>query len=71
MTGHGPDAATYKHATQADLTQPDIIRDSVAFMFETRLELRPARHALESPQRQRDYFRCWQDMQKHFDPGRR
>ncbi len=70
MTGHGPDAATFERATHADLAQPEILRDSLAFMFETRLVLRPTRHALESPQRQRDYYRCWQDLQKHFDPHR-
>jgi homogentisate 1,2-dioxygenase len=70
MSGHGPDAGTFERAANADLTQPDIIRDSMAFMFETRLVLRPTRHALESPQRQRDYTRCWQDLNKHFDPGR-
>lgn len=71
MSGHGPDAATFERAANADLAQPDIIRDSMAFMFETRLALRPTRHALESPQRQRDYWHCWQDLKKHFDPGRR
>jgi homogentisate 1,2-dioxygenase len=70
MSGHGPDTATFERASNADLAQPDIIRDSLAFMFETRLVLRPTRHALESPQRQRDYYRCWQDLNKHFDPGR-
>jgi homogentisate 1,2-dioxygenase len=71
MCGHGPDAATFERATHADLAQPDSIRDSLAFMFETRLVLRPTRYALESPQRQRDYYRCWQDLKKHFDPHRR
>jgi homogentisate 1,2-dioxygenase len=70
MSPHGPDAATFERAAHADLAQPDIIRDSMAFMFETRLVLRPTRHALESPQRQRDYWRCWQDLKKYFDPGR-
>ena len=70
MSGHGPDAATFERAANADLAQPEVIRDSMAFMFETRLVLRPTRHALESPQRQRDYFRCWQNLKKHFDPGR-
>lgn len=71
MSAHGPDAATFERAANADLTQPDAIRDSMAFLFETRLTLRPTRHALESPQRQRDYWRCWQDLKKHFDPDHR
>lgn len=70
MSGHGPDTATIERAVHADLAQPDLIRDSLAFMFETRLVLSPTRYALESPQRRRDYYRCWQDLKKHFDPGR-
>ena len=31
----------------------------------------PTRHALESAQRQPEYQRCWQGLQKHFDPTRR
>jgi homogentisate 1,2-dioxygenase len=71
MTGHGPDASTFQKASQADLSQPDVIKDTMAFMFETRCVLRPTRQALESAQLQDDYFRCWQGLQKHFDPTRR
>ena len=69
MTGHGPDASTFEKASQADLSQPDVIRDSMAFMFETRCVLRPTRLALESPQLQADYYQCWLGLQKHFTPG--
>jgi homogentisate 1,2-dioxygenase len=71
MTGHGPDAQTYQKASQADLRQADVIKDTMAFMFETRCVLRPTHQALESAQLQSDYFRCWQGLQKHFDPNRR
>jgi homogentisate 1,2-dioxygenase len=70
MTGHGPDAATFERASQADLSQPDVIRDSMAFMFETRCALRPTRHAMTCPQLQADYAQCWQGLRKHFDPTR-
>lgn len=43
----------------------------MAIMFETRLPLRPTRHALESPQLQRQYAQCWHGLKKHFDPNRR
>jgi homogentisate 1,2-dioxygenase len=69
MSGHGPDAETFERASRADLSQPDYIRDTMAFMFETRCALRPTRQALESPQLQRDYFACWQGLRKHFDPA--
>jgi homogentisate 1,2-dioxygenase len=43
----------------------------MAFMFETRAVWRPTRFALDSAELQDDYFRCWQGLQKHFDPTRR
>lgn len=48
MSGHGPDAETFEKASRADLSKPDVIKDTMAFMFETRCVLRPTRHALES-----------------------
>lgn len=69
MSGHGPDATTFERASLADLSRPDVITDTMAFMFETRHVLRPTRHALESDDRQQAYFRCWQGLKKHFDPG--
>ena len=71
MSGHGPDAATFEKASRADLSKPDLIKDTMAFMFETRFVWRPTRHALESAQLQDEYYRCWQGLQKHFDPDRR
>ncbi len=70
MTGHGPDAATFERAASADLSQPTVLRDTMAFMFETRCVLRPTRFALESPLRQRDYAACWAGLRRHFDPAR-
>ena len=71
MSGHGPDAKTFEKASTADLSKPDVIRDTMAFMFETRCVLRPTWQALESAQLQDDYYRCWQGLQKHFDPRKR
>jgi len=71
MTGHGPDADTFEKASTIDLAEPTRIRDTMAFMFETRHVIRPTRFALESAQLQADYFRCWQGLKKHFDPGKR
>jgi homogentisate 1,2-dioxygenase len=70
MSGHGPDAETFEKATRADLSQPDRIRDTMAFMFETRWVLKPTQQALESAALQDDYYRCWQGLKKHFHPGR-
>jgi homogentisate 1,2-dioxygenase len=70
MSGHGPDAQTFEKASNADLSRPEIIQGSMAFMFETRCVIRPTKFALDSPQLQADYFRCWQGLRKHFNPER-
>ena len=68
MTGHGPDAATFEKASNADLSKPDVITDTMAFMFETRAVIRPTRQALDATHRQRDYQACWAGLKKHFAP---
>ena len=68
MTGHGPDAWTFEKASTADISQPQVITDTMAFMFETRQVLRPTACALQSPELQADYYRCWQGLRKNFDP---
>ena len=70
MTGHGPDAATFEKASHADLSKPDVIADTMAFMFETRGVIRPTQQALDAAHRQRDYQACWAGLQKHFQPPR-
>ncbi len=71
MSGHGPDEATLGKATTADLSKPDVVRDTMAFMFESRHVIRPTAQALSAANRQRDYQACWQGLRKHFDPGKR
>ncbi|MBN8887143.1 MAG: homogentisate 1,2-dioxygenase [Rudaea sp.] len=66
MSGHGPDAASFDKASEADTAKPHHIVDTMAFMFETRAVIRPTTQALESPQLQRDYYQCWQGLKKHF-----
>jgi homogentisate 1,2-dioxygenase len=65
MSAHGPDAASFAAASTADLT-PKYLGDTLAFMFETRYVIRPTRFALQTPLLQRDYWRCWDGLQKHF-----
>ncbi len=71
MTGHGPDAGTFAKASNADTSKPDYVRDTMAFMIETRCVIRPTRFALESSELQAEYFQCWQGLARNFDPGRR
>jgi homogentisate 1,2-dioxygenase len=69
FTGHGPDTDTFERASTRNLSGPDYILDTMAFMFETKRVLRPTAHALESRQIQRGYHQCWQGLQKKFDPS--
>ena len=71
MTGHGPDSGTFAKASSADTSKPDYIKDTMAFMFETRCVIRPTRFALESGQLQAEYFQCWQGLEKHFTADKR
>ena len=66
MAGHGPDADTFLKASQADTSQPHYIRDTMAFMFETRLPIRTTASALASPELQAGYAQCWQGLRKQF-----
>jgi homogentisate 1,2-dioxygenase len=70
MSGHGPDAETFARATAADVSQPQRVSDTMAFMFETRTVIHPTRFALESAQRQPEYYRCWATLASHFDPDK-
>ncbi len=71
MSGHGPDATTFEKASDADVTKPDHIVDTMAFMLETRSVIHATRQALELPQLQSDYQQCWQGLKSRFDPARR
>ena len=66
MTGHGPDATTFDKASNADLSGPDVIGGTMAFMFEARGVIRPTAQALQATHRQRDYQACWAGLRKHF-----
>ena len=49
------------------MTKPDHIKDTMAFMFETRAVIHPTRQALDAPERQRNYQECWRGLRKRFD----
>jgi homogentisate 1,2-dioxygenase len=71
MSGHGPDANAFARASQADTTKPDYLAGTMAFMFESRYVIHPTDYALDSSQLQSDYYECWQDLPKRFDPDHR
>jgi homogentisate 1,2-dioxygenase len=67
MSGHGPDAESYERAVNADL-KPVRLENTLAFMFETRFIVQMTKHAMESSTLQRNYFECWQGLNRRFTP---
>jgi homogentisate 1,2-dioxygenase len=65
LSAHGPDRATFERAVAAEL-KPHKIADTLAFMFETRLVVRPTRFALDTPALQTNYDECWAGFEKMF-----
>ena len=65
MVPHGNDAEVYEAASNIDL-EPQYIKDTMAFMFETYLVYKPTNFALETELLQQDYADCWQGLKKHF-----
>ncbi|HEX5235132.1 MAG TPA: homogentisate 1,2-dioxygenase [Silvibacterium sp.] len=65
MSGHGPDAETWERASEASL-KPVYLADTLAFMFETQLVVRPTKFALETKVLQHEYFECWQGLKNNF-----
>jgi homogentisate 1,2-dioxygenase len=66
MSGHGPDAETWEKASKAEL-KPVKLENTLAFMWETGLPVRPTKFALETKILQHEYFECWQGLKKHFE----
>ncbi len=56
MAGHGPDVASWKAASEAEL-KPHKIEGTLAFMVESCWPYRPTRHALDTAQP--DYDEAW------------
>ena len=65
FSAHGPDRATFDRASTAEL-MPHKVTDTLAFMFETRLVIRPTEFALNTPALQHDYDDCWSASNRGF-----
>jgi homogentisate 1,2-dioxygenase len=63
MAGHGPDVATWKGASEAEL-KPHRIEGTMAFMVESCWPYRPSNHALGCEELQKDYDSAWEDFPK-------
>lgn len=69
MSGHGPDAGAFEKGREMEL-KPVFLEDTLTFIFETALPIRPTKFAVESDALERDYYTHWLGLKKHFDPGR-
>ncbi|MGZ5090245.1 MAG: homogentisate 1,2-dioxygenase [Burkholderiales bacterium] len=65
MSGHGPDAAAFEHATTVEL-HPQYLNDTLAFMFETRFVNQPTRFALQTDALQSDYSQVWSALRPRY-----
>jgi len=65
MSAHGPDGETAQRASTVEL-KPQKIDNTMAFMFESRLAMRPTRFAMNTPELQPDYFEAWQSIARRF-----
>lgn len=64
MSAHGPDKDSLEKAMNADL-KPEKLKNTLAFMFESRFVMRPTSFALKNGA-QKDYHECWQDLPRMF-----
>ena len=63
LSAHGPDFATFKKASAAEL-QPHKIENTLAFMWESRYVFRPTKFAMTARELQKDYDRIWDGFKK-------
>ncbi|MEL7537095.1 MAG: homogentisate 1,2-dioxygenase [Pseudomonadota bacterium] len=66
MVPHGPDAAAFAHGTTQSMA-PEQLKDTMAFMFETRYLIRPTAQAMAATELQSDYADAWAGLERHFE----
>jgi homogentisate 1,2-dioxygenase len=72
MSAHGPDASTFEKASSEELKPVKLRPDGLAFMFETNCILSVSSWALtEGSGLQKNYYACWQNMPKKFNPNKK
>ncbi len=64
MAPHGPDAQTFEKASTGEL-KPVYLKNTLAFMFETRFPFQVTAWAEKNAQK--DYLKCWQDLEVNFN----
>jgi homogentisate 1,2-dioxygenase len=68
MSGHGPDVASWKGASKAEL-KPHKIDGTMAFMIESRWVFAPTRFAQDTSALDEDYDQAWDGFPKGRVPG--
>ena len=70
MLPHGPDNNAFEHATK-ESWDPVKLKNTMAFMFETRFPQQLTQFAADEAPLQDDYVDCWDGLEKKFDgtPG--
>ena len=63
MLPHGPDAMTFEKATEERL-KPQKLKNTLAFMFETRFPQHVTEFASKSDQLQQNYIDCWKTLKE-------
>lgn len=68
MTPHGPDNDCFTKASGGKLAPQRVADGTMAFMFESSLQLRITEWGLNScGTLDHNYYKCWTDLKKHFD----
>lgn len=70
MSPHGPEAAAYDQATDAEL-KPEYISGATAFMFESSYIYKPSSLAINHKALQKNYSACWQGIKPRFNSQKR
>ena len=65
MSAHGPDLDAFEKASNAEL-KPQKLSGTLAFMFESRYNIRPTKFAMDGAELQHEYFEVWQKLKKNF-----
>jgi len=66
MSGHGPDNDALERGRNAE-AKPVYLDNTLTFLFETQLVVRPTKFALESEILERNYYEHWQGIKKLFN----
>merc|ERR1711937_678202 len=69
MMSHGPDTECFEKCSTEKLVPVPPKEDALAFMFESCVTLRLTKFAANNL-RQKNYFKCWSGLKKHFTPSK-